>query len=427
MRNIQKLIVFTLLTFVFSCSNDDVLQDTNNDTNILSKGNGGNNQNNKIQFSQSNLIVKYKAGTSSSTRDTLRQIHGVFSFEECKHCPPDEMIEMWNFGGPINIEPKKQVMESPTDPPGQLYPQGEGIEDVDYEFKFMIKGYNNNSYTSSFTTDYADYVKEHNSGITVAVIDTGIDVSLPVFSVDFLYDADEDGIEGVTSGWDFLNNDHDPFDDNPRKHGTIIAEKIHSILTLKGVPHQILPIKAFDVQGVGSYFDVVCATNHAVRFANIINMSFGWPEDTFGDFADTIFSTLISSNPQVMFVASAGNEGVNNDTTPHFPSSYPQANISAVAASNQAHSNIAWFSNYGPVTVDYFASGYSYFLGDEVYGTSFSAPVVAAEIADIMNNPEIESENAIDIIDALEISGTSTDGFSTLKPVKYDRHFISID
>ena len=45
----------------------------------------------------------------------------------------------------------------------------------------------------------------------------------------------------------------------------------------------------------------------------------------------------------VLFVASAGNDGVNTDTTPHFPSSLPDDIVLAVAASTRTDT-IWWVS-----------------------------------------------------------------------------------
>ena len=282
MRNIQKLIVFTLLTFVFSCTNDDVLQDTNNETTTLNKGNGGNggnntSQNGSLQYSQSELIIQYQPGTSPATKASLRQQHNVVSFEICKHCP-DETIEMWNFGGPINIEPKRGVIINPPSGGGNngLHP----IKEVDYEFKLEISSssitkLNNSIYESEFTTPY---LKASNNGITIAVIDTGIDTSLPLFTDDFLYNASHVvSEEEMISGWDFVNNVNDPYDNNPGKHGTVVSSIIYDEFKLRSnAPFQIMPIKAFQADGSASYFDVLCATNFALDYADVINMSFGW-------------------------------------------------------------------------------------------------------------------------------------------------------
>ncbi|NIN34381.1 MAG: S8 family serine peptidase, partial [Gammaproteobacteria bacterium] len=88
----------------------------------------------------------------------------------------------------------------------------------------------------------------------------------------------------------------------------------------------------------------------------------------------------------VLFVAAAGNEGQNNDLTPHYPSSYDRGNIIAVAATDQNDRRAA-FSNYGPNSVDVAAPGVyifstiptdaSYGILDFMPGTSMATPHVS--------------------------------------------------
>src|SRR5439155_9559889 len=58
-----------------------------------------------------------------------------------------------------------------------------------------------------------------------------------------------------------------------------------------------------------------------------------------------------------LFVAAAGNDiGNNNDVFPVYPASFDSPNIVAVAATNSSY-QLAYFSNYGPTTVDIGAPG----------------------------------------------------------------------
>ncbi|KAL4443920.1 hypothetical protein ABPG75_011657 [Micractinium tetrahymenae] len=94
----------------------------------------------------------------------------------------------------------------------------------------------------------------------------------------------------------------------------------------------------------------------------------------------------------ILFVAAAGNDGINNDArAPEVrtnPASYPLDNILSVAAS-RADDQLASFSNFGPHTVHLAAPGYqilstwkdadnSYLLDS---GTSMAAPMVAGAAA----------------------------------------------
>jgi subtilisin family serine protease len=91
----------------------------------------------------------------------------------------------------------------------------------------------------------------------------------------------------------------------------------------------------------------------------------------------------------VLFVASAGNDGVNTDTTAHYPSSLPNPNVIAVAASQR--SGGLWpGSNYGCKTVHVAAPGEDVLgLGVggtyvSMTGTSMATPHVSGAAALVM-------------------------------------------
>jgi subtilisin family serine protease len=58
----------------------------------------------------------------------------------------------------------------------------------------------------------------------------------------------------------------------------------------------------------------------------------------------------------ILFIAAAGNSSVNNDTSPNYPSSYPNVNIIAVASITSTGA-LSSFSNYGATSVDLAAPG----------------------------------------------------------------------
>lgn len=429
MRKIQKQLICVLLTLIFSCTTQDdfsTVNDTGKDQEKNSIGNTasryGGIPNNMPIYSPTELVIQYKDGTSDTTKSIIRNIYDVYSYEEC-YCE-DNMIEKWLFDVNVDIEGKKEAIESDD---SEDYPDGEGFEEVDYEFDFDLELYDPDN-DGGPETDYNPYIKPINNGPTIAVLDTGIATGFSVFSDEydapssFLFNASEVAVEGETSGWNFVEENDNLYDDNDSKHGTVVAHIINS--AMGSVPHQILPMKVCDASGRASYFNLVCGLNKALNEADIIQISLGWYDDGEGDFVNTIFSNLLETNDSALIVTSAGNNAYNNDTFAHYPSNYEGAgNVIAVASTNTDGTNIADFSNYGAIQVDFFAHGESIYFYDHIYnGTSYAAPMVAAKAAKIMYEASLEGTDLTpeDIINSLNTSGIPV-LFDAEKPTKYNK------
>jgi len=210
-----------------------------------------------------------------------------------------------------------------------------------------------------------------NPNILVAVIDTGV------------YAGHPDLGGNVVGGIDLVNGDDDASDDEG--HGThtagIIAAVGNNGRGVAGVCWQcrILPIKALDVEGAGSAFDVARAVRYAAdRGAKVINLSLGGEND-----ARVLHDAIIyATNRDVLVVVAAGNEATEGNPV-EYPAAYPE--VLAVGATDAADAH-AFFSNYGAY-VDIVAPGVD--IGstlwlpdeDEAYGpatgTSEAAPFVA--------------------------------------------------
>ncbi|MEG4274423.1 MULTISPECIES: S8 family serine peptidase [unclassified Microcoleus] len=135
-------------------------------------------------------------------------------------------------------------------------------------------------------------------GIVVAVIDSGVDYNHPDLTGNIWSNAGETGVDalgrnkasnGVDDdgngfvddfrGWDFVNNDNDPMDDN--NHGThisgLVAAKKDGVgITGTAPTAKIMPLKILNGSGVGKIRDEINAINYAVaNGAKIINVSLG--------------------------------------------------------------------------------------------------------------------------------------------------------
>lgn len=211
--------------------------------------------------------------------------------------------------------------------------------------------------------------------VTIAIVDSGVDLTHPDLFVRIL------------PGYDFVNNDNDPQDDNG--HGThvaaIAAASSNNAVGISGVNWgaNILPIKVLDSSGNGTYSNVangiVWATDQG---AQVINLSLGGgsPSSVLSDAVDYAY------NHGVMLIASTGNAGA--------PAVLYPAAYSATIAVGATDSTNTWagFSNYG-TEVDVVAPGaniYSAYLGGAYgyrSGTSLSAPHVSGLAAILWGIP----------------------------------------
>lgn len=239
------------------------------------------------------------------------------------------------------------------------------------------------------------------SDVVVAVIDTGIRYTHQDLAQNMWTNSAElNGTPGVDDdgngfiddiyGCDPLNNDGDPFDDN--NHGTHVAGTIAATADNTGRTVGVAPgvklmaCKFLPATGGGSISGAITCIEYSVDMgADILNNSWGSQSPLSFSLNNAI---EYANQNDVLFVAAAGNDAQNNDSSSFSPSNAINDNVISVAAINRS-GNLAGFSNYGANNVDIAAPGVSIHSSiasnDNRYanfnGTSMAAPHVAGVAA----------------------------------------------
>jgi subtilisin family serine protease len=232
------------------------------------------------------------------------------------------------------------------------------------------------------------------AGITVAVIDTGIDFNHPLFAGRI-----------APAYYDFVDDDFNPTDEpnGPSSgHGTFVA----GLVALAAPQAVIMPVRAFGSDGTATSFNIA----KAIRFAHdngaaVINMSFGLMEQD-----GTINDAMSYASNTSYLVAAAGNDNLDFLQFPGVVQSKTCAVVSTTDSDLKAS-----FSNYNKNTC-VSAPGVSLYSaypgGNWAYwtGTSFSTALVSAEAAQMLAiKPTIARANVTTIISQ---SGVSIDGLN---------------
>jgi UPF0755 protein len=276
--------------------------------------------------------------------------------------------------------------------------------------------------------------------ITIALIDSGVDINHPDLKDNIWINSKEipnDGIDNDgngfiddINGWDFVENKPDPtpkffpsWTISGMNHGTVIAGLSSASLNNQGVvglafKTKIMPIRVLNNRGEGTLENVIKGIDYAIKNkADIINLSFVGP-----NYSQLLFETIKRAwENNIFIVAAAGNNSERNgddlDEKPLYPicldKDYKENIIIGVTATDE-NDKKAYFANYGSKCVDISAPGtriYStlfYFPSkkefDQYYGgywsgTSLATPLVAATAALIKSiSPSISNREIRNII-----------------------------
>lgn len=329
---------------------------------------------------------------------------GLYEVEVASHSDIQRVITELNaMPGVAYAEPNFVIQVSSTT---DTHPN----PNLDSLWALENEGQTGGTYDADIDASAAWDVTTGSDQIVVAVIDTGIDYTHPRLRDNIWRNTGEvagDGLDNDGNGYiddvmgfDFANEDADPFD--AQSHGTHVAGTILDVAPSVTV----MPLKIFGDNGEGTLGTAVRAIRYAVdNGAQISNNSWGIRLPHGG----LRFEISRAAAANHVFVASAGNSAKDTDVKPHFPSGYSLPNIISVAATNH-DDQLADYSNYGAVSVDIAAPGGE--RGDRGIlssipgggygfksGTSMAAPHVAGAAALVLSqNPELQPEQVIDAL-----------------------------
>lgn len=341
------------------------------------------------------LVVDIIPGFTEAEYEMLRDMVGASVVRSCA-C---DRLEVWEMPGGLIFDPATgEPLVNPSDILNTLPSQGMNkVDGVDLNY------YNYNDLRPNPVMPNAPltpamvsaFIAAPDDAVKIAVLDTGLDLDHPdlngyVFrNPDGIGNSNDDDNDCLTDnplGWNFVDGNNNPNDDNG--HGTHVSGIVaRNVGLCNDCVVQLIPYKTHNNFGVGTLFASACATLQAsvMDGAEVINASWGF----YGGGGSTILKNAIDTAKSygTLFIAAAGNDTLNLDHDPQYPALYDLENILAVGA----HDTIpaltrpyAGFSNFSSAEVHLAAFG----VGVESAapgggtalksGTSMAAPLVSA-------------------------------------------------
>jgi subtilisin family serine protease len=337
------------------------------------------------QYVPNEILVKFKAGTSSSARITaLSRVNGSTAEKILTHA-------MKHSGDNEGITLVKTPMAS-LDAVGRMKGSVE-IEYAEPNWIYTVDATSNDPYYTNglLWGMYGDVTSPANqygsqAGEAWAAGHTGSsEVWIGIIDEGYMYthedlaanagtnpgeiagngvDDDGNGYVDDVYGWDFDKNDNSVFDGTSDDHGTHVAGTIGAVGgNSTGVAGVCWNVKLIDAKFLGKHGGTTANAVKAVDYftnlktqqgINLVATNNSWGG---GGFSQALQDAIERANEaDILFIAAAGNNGTNIDGSPSYPASYTNTNIIAVASINKSGA-LSSFSNYGINSVDIGAPG----------------------------------------------------------------------
>ncbi len=319
------------------------------------------------------IVAEIDGALSDAQADELARRHGLTRLESQSFPLVGGTIGLFRITNRKSVETVSRELGAVT-----------GFRSVQANFRYVLQD-QNTELTEGDPAQYANaklrlpqaHRLAHGTNVTIAVIDSGIDVRHPEFA------------GAIVATFDALGSK-----EGPHVHGTGVAGAIvaHARLMGSAPAARILAIRAFGAAPKGaestSYVILKGLDYAAAHGAQIINMSFAGPKDAL---IERGIAAVAAKG--IVMVAAAGNAG------PKSPPLYPAANTNVIAVSaTDAQDRLFAASNRGGF-IAISAPGVEIFLPapDEKYqmtsGTSFSAAYISGLAALLLErNPALKPD-----------------------------------
>jgi len=326
----------------------------------------------EMLYDPTTLLVRFRAHNTEAEREDLRRVVGQGVLRRYVTVEGLELIDLR-----IDVETAIEVLSPHVEYAEPNWVQRKAQTPNDQYFSLQW-GCHNTGQTIQGSVGVADAdidaieawdVTTGDADFLIAIIDTGTDWDHPDLAANIWsnpgevingVDDDGNGYVDDVRGWDFYNNDNNP--DDSDGHGSHTAGTVGAVgdngIGVAGVNWacNLVPLRFLGPQG-GYTSDAVLA----VEYCTTNNITVSCNSWGGGGFSSSLNNAIAASKTiGHVFVAAAGNSGVNTDSNPHYPSSYGQDNIISVAATDN-RDDLAdegtWASNYGANSVDIGAPG----------------------------------------------------------------------
>lgn len=330
------------------------------------------------------MLVQFRAGATEEGKESIRgrvQAHSeeIVAAQERRSDSKGD-LELWNLPPGLAIaQAVRQLEREPSIEfvePNWIY-QHESTSDDPYYTNGSLWGmYGDGTSPSNVFGSQAGEAWVNTTDCTtvyVGIIDEGLmwnheDLAGNVWTNPYDpidgFDNDGNGYIDDVHGWDFAGNDNSIFDGSGDDHGThvsgTVAARGGNGNGVAGICWQVQLISAkFLGRNGGTTANAVKAVNYITDLKtrhglNVVATNNSWGG---GGYSTALYDAIASAGAaEILFVAAAGNSGVNIDASPSYPAAYNNANLISVAAIDKV-GNLASWSNYGASGVDLGAPG----------------------------------------------------------------------